>query len=138
MLILKLFIVLRKPFDDQYRSNRVVLKEIDKMNLSNHRKSQLKNWFSIYGLLFFLCLPIWNTVSNIYNYDNGELVELQEQIEEETEDTTTEENHTKQYNPTVSHQYSIIKNISIVATSVNYFELNNIASDVVTPPPERC
>jgi hypothetical protein len=108
------------------------------MNLNKYRKIQLRNWFSIYGLLFFLCLPIWNAISNIYNGDNDNLIELQEQVEEETEDTTNEKDIFEKYNSTISFQYSIIKNTSILATTIYYFELNNIALDVVTPPPERC
>jgi hypothetical protein len=106
------------------------------MNLNKHRKSQLKNWFSIYGLLFFLCLPIWNTISNICSRDKSNLIELQEQIEEETEDTTAKKGFLKRHYPTISHQNSIIKNISIVATSIVYFKLSDVSVDIVTPPPD--
>lgn len=108
------------------------------MNLNKYRKIQFRNWVSIYGLLFFLCLPTWNVISNICNGDNDNLIELQEQAEEETEENTNEKDIFEKYNAKISFQYSVIKNTSILATTIHYFELNNIASDVVTPPPERC
>lgn len=108
------------------------------MKLNKHRKTWLNKWFSIYGILFFLCLPIWNSISNICNGDDNNLIELQEQIEEEAEDTSNEKDIFEKYNATIFVQFSIIKNTSILATTIHYFELNNIASDVVTPPPERC
>jgi hypothetical protein len=108
------------------------------MTLDNYRKIQFRNWFSIYGLLFFLCLPTWNVIYDIYNDNSDNLIELQEKFEKEVEENTNEKDIFEKYNAKISFQPSVIKNTSILATTIHYFELNNIASDVVTPPPERC
>jgi hypothetical protein len=102
------------------------------------KKSRSSYWLSIYGLLIFLCMPIYSMVSNIYDFDKDTLVELQEKGETESEKTKSEKDSFEKDKTIVSNRFSDIKNTSFLATSVHHFKLNDVSIDVVTPPPERC
>lgn len=103
------------------------------------KKSRFSYWLSIYGLLIFLCLPIYSMISNIYDLDKDTLVELQEKKgETENEETKSEKDSFEKDKTIISNRFSDIKNTSFLATSVHHFKLNDVSIDVVTPPPERC
>lgn len=90
---------------------------------------------SIYMILMFLCLPIWNMVSNTYDLVSDNAIELEEVLEFEVEDNSEKEiSDNQQYNNSIQH--SIKKNETRQATILHAFKYLSTLSDVLTPPPK--
>lgn len=90
---------------------------------------------SIYMMLIFLCLPIWNLVSNNYELESNNAIELEEVLDFETEDSSEKETTDKhKYNNQI--WYSTKKNEAKQATTLYDFKHLNTSFEVLTPPPK--
>lgn len=102
------------------------------------KKHWLVKILSIYAILMFLSMPILELVSKLAEAKYDSLIELQENLEQEIEDTFDEKDNMDKEVRITSTISSDIFNISILETSGCFFRMNNIANKVLTPPPERC
>lgn len=104
----------------------------------SHKNHLFLRCVSIYAIMMFLCLPIGKLVLNIYDLTDNSLIELQEKMEKEAEDKFEEKETSDYYEKIIFITFHQLKNISILATEVYCFNLNEVATEIVTPPPEYC
>lgn len=90
---------------------------------------------SIYLILMFLCLPVWNLVSNNYQLENNKAIELEEVLEFETEDNSEKEiSDIYKYNNQIKY---LTKKNEFKQTVILYaFRHLHTSFELLTPPPE--
>lgn len=100
-----------------------------------HNQKFTTRMMSVYMILMFLCLPIWNVVGDNYKSECNNAIELEKVLELETEDSSKKEISGKyQHNNTI--QSSIKKGESNQVMTLYAFKHLNTSFEVFTPPPE--
>ncbi len=106
------------------------------MKKSKRLQTQIGKWLSFYTLLLFVCLPIFEVVSDWNDFTQTDFIEVQENLETEIEDISENKELSEK-------EYKILQTLSSYneknAKAGIYIStplFSNFSSEVHVPPPE--